>query len=379
MIASPAAPATAADVLIVDDTPANLKVLGDLLRSAGFAVRPVPDGRLALAAARVCPPDLVLLDVRMPGLDGFTVCNELARDPRNADLPVIFISASDDPSDKVRAFAGGGVDYVTKPFHHDEVLARVRTHLRLRTLARELAAHNQRLEQEVAARTAELQAAHHRLERIDRTRAEFIACLAHILRTPANGVIGVGELLLRGHDRESLAPHFARARADLVALLDQVQAMADVTDLAAADGGGLSPAGAVIEAALARCTGLAPIGTDACDRDLLLPGPQRVLVEALAAVLATAARLGGGAAMTIATATDDAGVGLVVDASAARIGDEALSGLFDWRSALLAEHAGLQLRPLLARRLIELIGGNLAAIRHGSGLRFVLRLPGGAR
>ena len=117
-----------ADILIVDDTPVNLRLLSQILDEQGYQTRPVPDGRLALAAAQAKPPDLVLLDIRMPDMDGYQVCAQLKDDARTKDIPIIFISALDAVEDKVKAFTVGGVDYITKPFHVEEVLARVRTH-----------------------------------------------------------------------------------------------------------------------------------------------------------------------------------------------------------------------------------------------------------
>lgn len=124
----------AGDILVVDDTPANLRLLGELLAAQGYRVRPVTSGAQALRAAAASLPDLVLLDIHMPDLDGYEVCRRLKADPAAEGVPVIFLSALHEPLDKVQAFAAGGVDYVTKPFSVDEVLARIRTHLELRRL-----------------------------------------------------------------------------------------------------------------------------------------------------------------------------------------------------------------------------------------------------
>jgi len=124
----------APNILIVDDTPVNLQLLSDILREGGFVPRPVPSGKLALAASMADPPDLILLDVRMPEMDGFELCRLLKADKKLKDIPVIFITALADTEDKVRAFSLGAVDYVTKPFQADEVYARVQTHLGLRRL-----------------------------------------------------------------------------------------------------------------------------------------------------------------------------------------------------------------------------------------------------
>lgn len=119
------------DVLIVDDQPANLKVLSEILKGMGYKVRPALNGRTALSAAEHDPPDLILLDIMMPDMDGFEVCRHLKEHGALKHIPVIFISALDDINDKIRGFQAGGVDYITKPFQTEEVLARVGTHLRL--------------------------------------------------------------------------------------------------------------------------------------------------------------------------------------------------------------------------------------------------------
>lgn len=137
------------DVLVVDDTPANLRLLTQMLLEQGYFVRPVPDGALAIAAVQAEPPDLILLDIRMPGMDGYAVCEHLKADPQTRDIPIIFISALDDLQDKIKAFTAGGVDYVTKPFQVEEVVARVETHLALRNLQKALQDANRKMAQEL--------------------------------------------------------------------------------------------------------------------------------------------------------------------------------------------------------------------------------------
>jgi sigma-B regulation protein RsbU (phosphoserine phosphatase) len=134
------------NILIVDDTPANLRLLSQMLAEQGYQVRPVPDGPLALAATRAEPPDLILLDIRMPEMSGYEVCEHLKADAQTRDIPIIFISALDATKDKIKAFAVGGVDYVTKPFQFGEVLARVETHLALRKLQKQLQDANKKLQ-----------------------------------------------------------------------------------------------------------------------------------------------------------------------------------------------------------------------------------------
>ena len=162
-----------ASILVVDDTPTNVSVLLEVLGRAGHKVLVARDGESALEQASYAHPELVLLDVMMPGLDGFETCRRLKREPSTAQIPVIFMTALSEVHDKVRAFEAGAADYVSKPFQHEEVLARVQAHLALARLRRELAEANASLEQKVATRTAELKAALEEVQRLQqRLQAE---------------------------------------------------------------------------------------------------------------------------------------------------------------------------------------------------------------
>ena len=152
-------PAAPQDILIVDDMPDNLRLLSTMLTCYGYQVRKAINGQLALQGAEISPPDLILLDINMPKMNGYQVCEKLKLSEKTKDIPVIFISALDDVMEKVKAFEVGGVDYITKPFQIEEVLARVQNQLSLRLLqsqlqlqARELHDRNSRLQEEIAER-----------------------------------------------------------------------------------------------------------------------------------------------------------------------------------------------------------------------------------
>ena len=123
-------------LLIVDDIPENLRLLVGILGGQGYKVRAFSEGSYALESAYARPPELILLDVKMPGMDGYAICEQLKADKRTHDIPVIFISALNSTTDKIRALDDGGVDYITKPFQAEEVLARVKTHLTISRLQR---------------------------------------------------------------------------------------------------------------------------------------------------------------------------------------------------------------------------------------------------
>jgi putative two-component system response regulator len=145
-----------ASILVVDDSPENLHVMTGMLRERGYEARPVPNAKLALQAARNDPPDLVLLDINMPDMNGYDLCQRLKEDPRMAEIPVVFVSANSQAIDKVKAFAIGGVDYLTKPVQLEELEARVGTHLRIRRLQLQLEAQTRHLEKLVQAQVREI-------------------------------------------------------------------------------------------------------------------------------------------------------------------------------------------------------------------------------
>ncbi|MGL4619670.1 MAG: response regulator, partial [Chroococcidiopsis sp.] len=144
-------------ILVVDDTPTNLEILFDFLTNYGFKILIAEDGESALQKAAYASPDLILLDILMPGIDGFETCSRLKASESTREIPVIFMTALSETADKVKGLQVGAVDYVTKPLQHEEVLARVQTHLRLRSLTKQLQAQNVQLEQEIEQRQRQYQ------------------------------------------------------------------------------------------------------------------------------------------------------------------------------------------------------------------------------
>lgn len=175
-----------ANILVVDDTPANLRLLVGMLTEKGYKVRPVMDGELALTGAKAMPPDLILLDINMPKMNGYQVCEKLKQNELTREIPVIFISALDDVLDKVQAFQAGAVDYVTKPFQVEEVLLRVETHLAIRELQKNLIIKNQDLE----AIVQQLKSTQEQLIQSEKMAAlgQLVAGIAHEINTPLGAI-----------------------------------------------------------------------------------------------------------------------------------------------------------------------------------------------
>ncbi|MCL4265196.1 MAG: hybrid sensor histidine kinase/response regulator [Anaerolineae bacterium] len=157
-------------VLVVDDKPENLQLLSQILRGSGYRVKVAGDGRAALHVSQMDPPDLILLDIMMPEMDGYELCRQFKAAPQTRNVPIIFISALSSPFDKAHAFAAGGIDYITRPFQAEEVLTHVQTHLTIRNL-----------QQDLLDQIAELDA--------------FAHTVAHDLKNPLSLIIGFTELL----------------------------------------------------------------------------------------------------------------------------------------------------------------------------------------
>jgi CheY-like chemotaxis protein/anti-sigma regulatory factor (Ser/Thr protein kinase) len=166
-------------ILVVDDTIESLKLLTEVLTAEGYHVRPANSGELALTSAGACPPELVLLDIRMPGMDGFEVCRQLKSNPGTRDLPIIFISATPEVEERVEGLKCGAVDFITKPFQREEMLARVHTHLELGRL-------RSKLELLVAERTTELNEANELLRKAAIQQRKF---LRDILASVTDGAL----------------------------------------------------------------------------------------------------------------------------------------------------------------------------------------------
>jgi len=372
--------------MIVDDNPANLKLLEDMLSQQGHEVRSFPLGRLALAAAMNNPPDLILLDINMPEMDGYTVCQRLKSTERLADIPIVFLSALNDTQDKVKAFRSGAVDYISKPFQFEEVHARVETHLKLHDLQRTLKLQNERLEAAVAARTRELAEANQRLTILDRSKNEFLNLISHEFRTPLNGLLGVGELILdempATEESRELQEMFQESRRRILSILDDALLLTEIDVNGEQFKAGPVSLHRALSLAIGRAAEFATLRrvtlTTPEPDNVLVLGNEELLVRALHALLETAVKFSeeGQAVRLSRDVVSDPPV-LAIETYGGTIPGPALAKFFDLFSIGEAITPGgdLGLSAPVACRILSLFGASVSVANlDPSGIRLTISL-----
>jgi len=189
-------------ILIVDDLPKNIMVLGNNLMNENYQIAYAHSGNEAIKLTKTNNFDLILLDIMMPGMDGYQTCREILSNPQTSHIPIIFITAKNDHESVIKGFDAGAKDYVTKPFNSSELLARVKTHLELKRSRERLESLNATLEKKVEERTMELKKANEKLRQLDSAKSSFLGIISHEIRTPLNGIFGSIDIISDMHKDE---------------------------------------------------------------------------------------------------------------------------------------------------------------------------------
>ena len=367
-------------IMIIDDKPENLNVLEGMLRQEGWSVRAFVRGQPALDAAAEEAPDLVLLDILMPEMDGYEVCRRFKADETLRSIPIIFLSAITEPTDKVRGFAIGGVDYVTKPFAEVELLARVHTHLQLRR-------HQLHLEELVRQRVSELVQAHRRLRIWDDAKNQWLHTLSREMRTPLTGVFGIAELLFMDlpadSEHHSLRQGYASSRQRIEKLMDDALTLAQID--VAADRFAVQPVPLtdVLQRALNTLACQAPeipihVELDAVETVTVL-AESALLDRAITDLLLTATLCcRAGEAITLRARVVPGQASVSIATAGKALSAEALETFFEvgGQRLLFKEDGDFGLGAALAVRIVRLFNGRLS-VRNGAekGLVLDLMLP----
>ncbi len=375
-------------ILVVDDKPENLDVLINYLDTHGFTILVAQEGEEAYQLAEEFAPDIILLDVMMPGIDGFETCRRLKQHERTREIPVIFMTALSDTAQKVKGFQAGGVDYITKPLQQEEVLARIETHVTLRSLQRNLQQKNVELEQYAGL----LERKNDELHELNATKDTFFSIVAHDLRGPLNTLYGLTDVIVESIDaysKDKLAQMLTNQRdaaKNLCALLENLLTWSRIQRNQIA----YRPQQIGLCHIIAK--NIALFTLHAQDKQITLRGPEHddsLFIQADANMVDTIIRnllsnalkfTEAGGTVEIAVDRREHDIEIAVSDTGIGIDEQGLSRLFrldaHYRRAGTADEQGTGLGLLLCKEFAEQHGGRIGVESDvGSGTTFWVTLP----
>lgn len=366
-------------IMIVDDTPQNLGVLEKMLVGKGYHIFAVTSGEAALKIAEKNPPDIFLLDINMPGMNGYQLGEKIKQSESLKEIPIIFLSALDEPEDKIKGFKSGGVDYITKPFQLDEVEARVKAHLTIHHLQIALQKHNANLENLVAERTKDLDNAYKRLKNLENLKSEFLSMISHELRTPLNGILVVSELAFEqcknACDMDELQKLFTGSRERLERLLDDALLINELDVSSKKMAIDSFEADALFEGQSVRASIEAEAGKPIPE----ISGNLVLLKKAMDNILKTALCFSlKKDKVEVKLSSGEGFFNVSFFLQNLKISDEHAAGFFSLasisRQCSLAQD--LSLAPVVAAKIFELFGGGIKMIKHDDSTgEFLLSFP----
>lgn len=403
-----------ARILIVDDTIKNIQVLGSVLKEQGYHLSVAQNGLEAIEILEDSNPDLILMDIMMPKMDGYEACRRIKENPATKDIPLIFLTAKTESTDIVQGFEMGGVDYVTKPFNQAELLSRVGAHIQLHRQARELEENylqikelrrkeqqyqkyieneNVRLDEQVRKRTHELHEAHHelqvamgQLEKLDEAKNDFLKLIAHELRTPLHGM-GAVELLISSDltgelDVEELKNIFRVSYHKLLEIVEHARTLTELKVGVNKDRSRVISYPLVVDNAIFQSTAFADARKIVIEmiggNHVMVAGCDAELSMAFQALIDTAIRFSDGSnPVEVSWKVADDLVRLEVDSTGYKVPSKYLSNVFDVMSISESIFPGgdFGLGPAVAKQIMQLHGGTVSIEnREDEGVRLMAEI-----